>query len=113
MGDLAWKRNKHFVYPQKALRYSAVALGSSGSGKSATTQVLTSLLLERGREIAIARGLAVLGILRLLAEAKQRGLIPAVRPLVEALLAIGYWIDDERVIQPFMQEMREEQSREV
>ncbi len=36
MGDLAWKRNKHFVYPQKALRYSAVALGSSGSGKSET-----------------------------------------------------------------------------
>src|SRR5260370_29354072 len=36
MGDLAWTRKKHkyFVYPQKALRYSAVALGSSGSGKS-------------------------------------------------------------------------------
>ena len=34
MGDLAWIRNKHFVFPQKALRYSAVALGSSGSGKS-------------------------------------------------------------------------------
>src|SRR5947207_3329335 len=36
MGDLAWTRNKHFVYPLKALRYSAVALGSSGSGKSET-----------------------------------------------------------------------------
>ena len=68
---------------------------------------------QRGREIAIARGLAVLGILRMLAEAKQCGLIPAVPPLVEALLAIGYWIDEERVIQPFMQEMGEEQSREV
>ncbi|HEY9152414.1 MAG TPA: bifunctional sulfate adenylyltransferase/adenylylsulfate kinase [Anaerolineales bacterium] len=30
--------------------------GLSGSGKSATTQVLTSLLLERGREIAILDG---------------------------------------------------------
>src|SRR6266851_275605 len=38
MGDLAWTRNKnkHFVFPQKALRYSAVILGSSGSGKSET-----------------------------------------------------------------------------
>ena len=36
MGDLAWKRNKLFVFPQEALRYSAVALGSSGSGKSET-----------------------------------------------------------------------------
>lgn len=36
MGDLPWKRKKHFVYPQKALRYSAVILGSSGSGKSET-----------------------------------------------------------------------------
>ena len=55
----------------------------------------------------------MVGILRMLAEAKQCGLIPAVPPLVEALLAIGYWIDEERVIQPFMQEMGEEQSREV
>src|SRR5260221_14074935 len=34
MGDLAWKQNGYFGFPQKALRYSAVALGSSGSGKS-------------------------------------------------------------------------------
>jgi hypothetical protein len=36
MGDLPWKRKKLFVFPQKALRYSAVTLGSSGSGKSET-----------------------------------------------------------------------------
>ena len=79
----------------------------------ALAQELNAQLLideQRGREIASARGLAVVGILRILAEAKQRGLIPAVRPLVEALLAIGYWIDEERVIRPFLQEMGEEQS---
>jgi len=27
---------------------------------------------------------------------------------VEALLAIGYWIDEEHVIRPFLQEMGEE-----
>ncbi|MGB8348780.1 MAG: hypothetical protein WCD86_28135 [Ktedonobacteraceae bacterium] len=36
MGDLAWKRRRYVVFPLKALRYSAVALGSSGSGKSET-----------------------------------------------------------------------------
>jgi hypothetical protein len=36
MGDLKWQRNHLFGFPQNALRYSAVALGSSGSGKSET-----------------------------------------------------------------------------
>ena len=74
-------------------------------------EVNAQLLIDeqRGRDIAIARGLEVMGILRILAEAKQRGLIPAVRPLVEALLAVGYWIDEERVIRPFLQEMGEDQ----
>lgn len=36
MGDLNWQHNHLFGFPQKALRYSAVALGSSGSGKSET-----------------------------------------------------------------------------
>jgi hypothetical protein len=48
MGDLPWTRNrkKHFVFPQKALRYSAVMLGSSGSGKSVhcSTRNLTQWL---------------------------------------------------------------------
>ncbi len=36
MGDLAWKKRNLFFYPRKALNYHAVALGSSGSGKSIT-----------------------------------------------------------------------------
>lgn len=38
MGDLAWKRNRNkvFCYPLAALRHHAVALGSSGSGKTET-----------------------------------------------------------------------------
>jgi uncharacterized protein len=64
---------------------------------------------QRGREIATAQGLEVVGILRILVDAKQRGLIPAVRPLVEALRTIGYWMDEERVIRPFLEEMGEAQ----
>ena len=61
----------------------------------------------RGRELAIARGLEVLGSLRILGEAKRGGLIPAVRPLIAERLAAGYWIDEE-VIRVFLQELGEE-----
>jgi len=37
MGNLTWTRKKHyFCFPQGALRYHAVALGASGSGKTET-----------------------------------------------------------------------------
>ena len=36
MGDLSWKWRGKFVFPEKALRHHAIALGSSGSGKSVT-----------------------------------------------------------------------------
>jgi uncharacterized protein len=67
---------------------------------------------QRGREIATAQGLEVVGILRICADAKQHGLIPEVRPLVAALLTIGYWID-EGVIRPFLEEMGEAEEREA
>ena len=36
MGDLAWTRRGSFGFPLKALRLHAIALGSSGSGKTET-----------------------------------------------------------------------------
>ncbi len=36
MGDLAWTRRDLFTFPHKALHLHAVALGSSGSGKTET-----------------------------------------------------------------------------
>jgi sulfate adenylyltransferase len=45
------------MYPPRHQRGFCIWFtGLSGSGKSATTQVLTSLMLERGREIAILDG---------------------------------------------------------
>jgi len=35
---LAWKKRGLFVFPKKALHHHAVALGSSGSGKSITLE---------------------------------------------------------------------------
>jgi predicted nucleic acid-binding protein len=68
---------------------------------------------QRGREIAMAQGLEVVGILRIFADAKQRGLIPETRPLVAALLAIGYWMDEEGVIRPFLEAMEEAEQRKA
>ena len=50
---------------------------------------------QRGRNIAVARGVEVVGNLRILAEAKRLGLTDRVEPLIEAMRATGYWIDEE------------------
>lgn len=50
-----------------------------------------TLLIDerRGRQIAKRSGLEVLGVLGLLLEAKERGLVGKVRPLFEELRAVG------------------------
>ena len=64
---------------------------------------------QRGRNMATARGVTVLGSLRILIEAKQRGLIDRAQPLLETMLAAGYWIDAE-LFPPFFQEIGEQRS---
>jgi hypothetical protein len=49
----------------------------------------------RGRRIAEARGLAKMGTVGTLVAAKQRGLLPAVAPLVDRLRASGFRMSDE------------------
>jgi predicted nucleic acid-binding protein len=62
---------------------------------------------RKAREAAAQRGIEVVGSLWVLKEAKQRGMILAVRPIIEELLAIGYWFHQERVIRPFLEAMGE------
>jgi predicted nucleic acid-binding protein len=71
----------------------------------------TQLLIDerRGRNLAIAHGLEVIGALRVFTEAKQLGIIDRVKLLVDALLSAGYWIDEELLI-PFFREASEEDS---
>jgi predicted nucleic acid-binding protein len=59
----------------------------------------TELLIDerRGRKIARDLGLQVFGSLRILVEAKRQGFIASVKPLLEAMLAARYWIDQELV----------------
>jgi predicted nucleic acid-binding protein len=62
---------------------------------------------RKTRDAAAQRGIEVIGSLWVLKEAKQHGMILAVRPIIEELLAIGYWLHPERVNRPFLQEMGE------
>ena len=45
---------------------------------------------ERGRRIAVARGLNVIGTLGMLVLARQRGLVPSVALLLDKLIAAGF-----------------------
>lgn len=47
---------------------------------------------RRGRNEAIQAGLRVTGLLGILLATKQQGLIPKVQPLLDDLLAKGFWI---------------------
>ena len=47
---------------------------------------------RRGRACAADLGLSVLGTLGLLIRAREQGLVERVRPLIDALLASGYFL---------------------
>lgn len=47
-----------------------------------------------GRRVARAIGLRVAGVLGVLVEAKYRGVVPAVRPLLDAVSNEGFWLSE-------------------
>jgi predicted nucleic acid-binding protein len=75
-----------------------------GAGESEAISLALELRADRlivdekaARHLAEALGLNVIGTLGVLLAAKRKGLIPAVRPLVEALLANSFWISPQLV----------------
>ncbi|AKG20357.1 DUF3368 domain-containing protein [Calothrix sp. 336/3] len=50
---------------------------------------------RRGRKEAIKLGLRVTGILGILLAAKQQGLVSTIQPLLDDLIANGFWIREE------------------
>lgn len=51
----------------------------------------------RGRRCAHALGIPLFGTLGIIVEARQRQLIPAARPLIEAIIGAGYYIGEALV----------------
>ena len=58
-----------------------------------------ALLIDerRGRGVAAARGLAVLGTLGILAGARRLGRLERAAPVIAALRADGFWLSDALV----------------
>lgn len=58
-----------------------------------------ALLIDerRGRAVAAGRNIPVLGTLGVVAGARRLGVLDAVRPVIEALRADGFWLSDELV----------------
>lgn len=73
-------------------------------------QVSAALVLmdeRKGRKIARdIYGFAVIGTGRLLTEAKQAGIIPTVRPLIDQMRSAGYWLSD-RIVTEILQQAGE------
>ena len=63
----------------------------------AATCIASSLLIiddKAGRQAA-ARGLRFVGLVGVLREARVRGFIPRLRPLLDSLRGAGYYLSDE------------------
>jgi uncharacterized protein len=81
---------------------SAVAVVALDAGEAAVLQLAQEQQVpwvcideRRGRQMALAVGLKVVGSLGLLLRAKREGLVEAVRPYVERLQSYGVWYRPE------------------
>jgi len=52
---------------------------------------------RRARALAIRNGVPVLGSLRVIVLAKQRGFLPSAKPALERLRGAGAWVSDELI----------------
>jgi len=76
---------------------TALGAGEATAIALARSRPSATLLMDDwiGRRVARSLGLPVMGVLGLLAAAKQRGFVARVRPLLEQLEAAGYHLSRE------------------
>lgn len=94
---------RRFIRP--AVRIPAIL--SNWSGGAGEAEVIawamvhsefTAVLDDRAaRQMAAKRGVKVLGSLRIIVLAKERGLIPMARPVLEKLRGSGAYVSDELI----------------
>jgi len=104
-----WATVIHVDPPPEPLLAEELGPGEAEAITLARNRKARLLLLDdrRARRIAeVAYGLRVKGAAGILLEAKRRGLVAAVRPLVEAMQAQGYRLS-ERLVRGVLQETGE------
>jgi len=91
--DLAWL---HLVAPRAIpSEWLTLDLGAGELAALENPQCIVVLDDALARRIATAAGLPVWGTLRVLFEAKSRGLVEDIAPLVTRLIDRGMWISDD------------------
>ena len=81
--------------PELTAAFSLIVDAGESEAIALAVRAPSSLLImddRRGRRLALDRGLRVKGTVGLLVLAKQRGLVPAVRPLLAALEFVGIFV---------------------
>ena len=82
------------------IQLATLALDAGEREAVALAQALNLPLLmddQLGRHSARRLGLGVTGTVGVLIEAKRRGRLPAVRPVLEEMRTQGYWLSDELI----------------
>jgi predicted nucleic acid-binding protein len=92
-----------FVRPGPPL-HAALALWNGGAGEAeviswalAYPDFFAVLDDQAARRLATQQGVSVIGSLRVIVKAKERGLIPLARPVLEKLRGSGAYVSDELI----------------
>ena len=94
MRNAGWIDVQH-ADPELTAAFSLIVDAGESEAIALAVRAPSSLLImddRRGRRLALDRGLRVKGTVGLLVLAKQRGLVPAVRPLLAALEFVGIFV---------------------
>ena len=104
VAESTWMRRES-IRNREATGHFPPALGAGERAAIALAAEHHATLLtddHRARETAEELGLEVVGVLWVLSEAKRRDFVPEVRPIVDALLTLGYRLHPDRVVRPFL-----------
>ena len=93
--DVSWVTFRQIRNPAPPLAVAALDLGEAAVIQLALEEGVPFVCIDerRGRRAASAVGLQVTGTLGVLGRAQKAGLVPAVRPLIAAMVAEGDWFD--------------------